>query len=157
MPSPRRSPSLAHEGRALDAHEDHVVAAEAAAALRVARRDAELARGLGDLLEHEVRVELDELALDRLAGLAEQLERGLPLELDADVADDRPPALLEDGHRLLRQHLVARQRVDEHGGQHRSQPLTPVTVTPSTNARWARKKSSVTGNVKSTQAAIISS
>jgi len=65
-------------------------------------------------LEHEVGIELDELALDGLPGRSEQLESRPPLELDADVADDRAPALLEDGHRLLRQHLVARQRVDEH-------------------------------------------
>ena len=38
-----------------------------------------------------------------------------------------------------------------------NQPFTPVKVTPYTNARWASKKSIVTGSVKSTQAAIISS
>jgi hypothetical protein len=34
------------------------------------------------------------------------------------------------------------------------QPFTPVSVTPSMNTRWAKKKSTITGSVKSTEAAI---
>src|SRR5207244_270294 len=41
----------------------------------------------------------------------------------------------------------------EQGDPHR-QPLTPVSVTPSMNTRWARKKTMMTGSVKSTAAAM---
>ena len=39
-----------------------MVAADVDAALRVARLQIELARRLGDLLEHELRIELDEVS-----------------------------------------------------------------------------------------------
>ena len=82
--------------------------------LRVAGLDVELARRLRDLLEHEVGVEEDRVVLDPLAGLAEQLERAVVHELDADLGHQPPPALVEGGHRVLGQHLVARHPVAEH-------------------------------------------
>ncbi len=77
--------ALAHEGRAVDAAEDHVVAADVHVVGGVARLDVELAGGLGHLGHDEVRVELDGLAVDALAGGPEELDRlGLD-ELDADL------------------------------------------------------------------------
>ena len=58
---------------------------------RVARRDVELLRRLRDLREHELRVEEDGVVLDPLAGLAEQLQRTLGHELDADLGHEPPP------------------------------------------------------------------
>ena len=73
-------------------------------------------RRLGHLLEHEVGVELDEVvALDRLAGRPEQLDRLGQHELDAQLGEDPPPAAIEHVHRVLAEDLVSRHCVDEHG------------------------------------------
>jgi hypothetical protein len=64
-----------------------VVAADVDAVRRVARPDVELARRLGDLLEDELGVELDVVAVDLLPRLAELLERVLEQELDAELGD----------------------------------------------------------------------
>jgi hypothetical protein len=53
-----------------------VLAADVDRLIRVARPDVELARGLGDLLEHPLRVEVDAVAvLDPLPGAPEDLDR----------------------------------------------------------------------------------
>ena len=91
-----------------------MVAADVHAVRRVARLHVELARRLGDLLEHEVGVELDVLALDGLPVLAEDLERAIVVELHAELADDAAPAAVECRHRVLGEDLVARHPVDEH-------------------------------------------
>src|SRR5829696_7805730 len=62
--------ALAHERRAVDGREGHVVAADVQAALRVARLQLEGARRLGRLLEQEVGIEPDLVALHALAGRA---------------------------------------------------------------------------------------
>ena len=80
----------------------------------VAGLDVELARRLGHLLEHEVGVEEDGVVLDPLAGRAEQVERAVVHELDADLGHQPAPALVERGHRVLGEHLVARHAVAEH-------------------------------------------
>ena len=82
--------------------------------LRVAGLDVELARRLGDLLEHEVGVEEDRVVLDLLPGLAEQVERPLVHELHADLGHQPPPAGVERRHRVLGEDLVARHPVAEH-------------------------------------------
>ena len=88
----RRTRALAHERRAVDAGEVHVVAAEVDAARGVARLHVERLRRLGHLLEHEVGVEEDGVVLHALARAAEQLE-GLGVhELDAELRDDPAPA-----------------------------------------------------------------
>ena len=70
---------------------------------------------LRDLLEDEVGVEADAvLALDDLAGGAQDLDRLGQQELDAELADDPPPAAIEHLHRVLAEDLVARQCIDEH-------------------------------------------
>ena len=91
-----------------------MVAADVDGLLRVARLQVELARRLGDLLEHELGVEEDLLALDLLAGRAEVLDRLGQHELDAQLGDDPPPAAVEDVHRLLAQDVVAGHLVDVH-------------------------------------------
>ena len=45
-----------------------------------------------------------------------------------------------------------RRPAADHGELH---PFTPVSVTPSTNAFWARKKTTITGSITSTVAAIV--
>ena len=64
--------------------------------LGVARVHSELRRRLGDVLEHELRVEPHEVALDLLSGLAEELERARLVELHADLGDEarRPTKLV---------------------------------------------------------------
>ena len=102
------------ERAAVDRREDHVVAADVDAALGVARLQVELARRLGDLLEHEVGIEDHLLVLDGHARLAEGVERVVVEELDAELGDDAAPALVQRGHRLLGQDVVARHLVDQH-------------------------------------------
>ena len=58
----------------------------------VAGLEVELARRLGHLLQHEVGVEEDRVVLDPLPGLAEQLERAVVHELDADLGHQPAPA-----------------------------------------------------------------
>ena len=84
------------------------------AVLGVARLQLELARRLGDLLEHELRVEEDRVPLDLLARRAEILDRLVEHELDTELADDPAPAAIEDVHRVLAEDLVTRQFVDVH-------------------------------------------
>jgi hypothetical protein len=82
---------------------------------RVPGLDVEFSRRLADLLEHEIRVQLDHVAVDLLPGLAEQLD-GLRLgELHPDLGDDPAPAFVERRDRIGRQDLVTRHRVAEHG------------------------------------------
>jgi hypothetical protein len=111
----RRVPAdvaLADERRPVDRAEDHVVAADVHAVRRVAGLHVELARGLGHLLEHELRVELDDLAVGLLPGLAEQLDRLGLGELDADLGHDAPPAPVQDADGIFREDLVPGHAVD---------------------------------------------
>ena len=92
-----------------------MLAAEVDALLGVARLQVELARGLGHLLEHELRVEDHAIAVDDLlAGGPEGLDRLVEQELDSDLRGDPPPAAVEHRHGVLAEDLVARHRVDEH-------------------------------------------
>ena len=84
--------AVADERRAVDGAEGHRVAADVHRVLGVAGLEVELARRLGHLLEHEVGVEEDRVALDLLPGLAEQVERPLVHELDADLGHQPAPA-----------------------------------------------------------------
>ena len=106
--------ALARERRAVDGREHHVVAADGDALLGVAGLQFELARHLGDLLEHELGVEPDVGALGLAACGAEDLDRLGQDELDADLGDDPAPAAVEHLHRVGRQDLVARHFVLEH-------------------------------------------
>ena len=106
--------ALPDEGRPVHGGERHVAAADADAPLRVSRLDVELARCLGDLLEHEVGVELDVRAVDRLTGLREHLDRLGQDELHTDLRHDPPPALVQGGDRVLGEDLVPGHPVDEH-------------------------------------------
>ena len=131
--------ALAHERRAVDGREDHVVAADVRAALGVARLQLELARGLGDLLEDELRIELDQVvALDRLTGGAEQLDGLREQELDAELGHDPPPAAVERVDGVLAEDLVPRHCVDEHAA-----PLTYLAWNKSSNVRRGRRRSTV--------------
>src|SRR4030095_9498102 len=79
-------------------------------------------------------------------------------------ADDLAPALVDVVQRELvhgEQLPGARHPRHELGGvrrpgaDHRDlHPFTPVSVTPSTNARWARKNRMITGSIISTVAAM---
>ena len=90
------------------------VAADVHAALRVARLQVELARRLRDLLEDPVWVELHELPVDVLTGIAQGVDRLVVQEVDAELADDPAPAAVELLHRRVVEDLVARQLVDQH-------------------------------------------
>ena len=131
-----------HEGRAVDAREHHVVAADVHVVGVVARLDVELPWRLGDLLQDEVGVEEDLLALDLLAGGTEQLDSLGLHELDAELADDAPPALVERGHRVRGEDLVAGHGVDEHG-RSLSSPgeRGPVGAPVARAAPWSRAAS----------------
>ena len=107
--------AVADERRPVDGAEGHRVAADVHGVGGVAGLEVELPRRLGHLLEHEVGVEEDRVVLDPLAGLAEQVERPVVHELDADLGHQPAPALVERGHRVLGEDLVARHAVDEHG------------------------------------------
>src|SRR6266700_3005976 len=105
-----------------------IVAADVHAVGRVAGLHVEFARGLGDLLEHEVRVELDHVAVHLLAGPAEQLDRLRLGELDADLADDAAPAAFQYPDRVGGEDLVPGHRVAEH--RHLPPPAGPGAGCP---------------------------
>ena len=74
----------------------------------------------------------------------------LRVDVVEDELFDRQPLALarEPGHELGRVRRAAADDRDLH-------PLTPVSVTPSTNAFCARKKTTITGSITSTVAAIV--
>jgi hypothetical protein len=82
--------------------------------LGVAGAHVELARGLGRLLEQEVRVEPDEGILHLAAGGAEEVERAGMVELDPDLGHQPPPAPLDRLKRPLGEDLEPRHLVAEH-------------------------------------------
>ena len=141
--------SLAHERAAVDGREDHVVAADVHGALRVARLQVELARRLRDLLEDEVRVELDDRVLDLLAGLAEVLDRLREDELDPELADDPAPAAVERRHRVLREDLVARHRVDDHATSTSSCRSSPASPTSRISSGSPRRSAALSAALRS--------
>jgi hypothetical protein len=104
-----------HEWRPVHGAENHLVAADVHVVGRVPRLHVEFGRRLGDLLEHEFGVQLDDISVDLLASFAEQLDSLWLGELDADLGDDPPPALVKDGDRVRGQDLVTRHLVAEHG------------------------------------------
>jgi hypothetical protein len=65
-------------------------------------------------LEHELGVQVDDLAVHSLPGLGEERGRLGLGELHAHFGDDPPPALVEYPDRVLRQDLVARHSIDKH-------------------------------------------
>ncbi len=81
---------------------------------RVASLHVELGRRPSHLLEHELGVEEDDVALDALTGLGEQLERLVLRELDSDLRHDAAPAGVEGRDRLGGEDLVAGHLVREH-------------------------------------------
>ena len=81
--------------------------------LRVPRLDVELARRLRHLLEHEVGIELDQVAVDLLAGRRERVHGLREQELDPELGDDPPPAAVERRNGVLGEDLVARHPVHE--------------------------------------------
>jgi hypothetical protein len=105
---------LPDERRPVDRAERHRVAADVDRVLGVAGGDVELAGRLGDLLEHEVRVQEDRVVLDPLTGLGEQRQRAVAHELHADLAHQPAPALVEGRHRVLAEDLVPGHPVAEH-------------------------------------------
>ena len=124
--------ALADERRAVHRAEHHLVAADVHVVRRVAGLHVELPRRLGHLLQHELGVEEDHLAVHLLAGLAEQLHRLRLGELHPDLRDDPPPALVQHADRVGGQDLVARHRVAEHRHLSTSPPVTcPVLDRPS--------------------------
>ena len=106
--------SDAHERRSLRGQEHHAVAADVDVVLGIARVHPELRGRLRHLLEHELRVELDEIAFDVLTRRPEELERPRLVELHADLGDEALPAALDQVQRLGRHGLVAGHGVGEH-------------------------------------------
>ena len=76
----------------------------------------ELRRCERDLLEHPVRVEERDLALDALARGAQERDRLGVVEGHADVGEDAPPSALQERDRVGVEYLEARHPVDEHMG-----------------------------------------
>jgi hypothetical protein len=105
---------LPDERRAVDGAEGHRVAADVDRVLRVPGLDVELARRLGDLLEHKVRVEEDSVLLDPLPGGPEEVQRAGVHELHADLGHQPSPALVQRGHRVLGEDVVAGHPIAEH-------------------------------------------
>ena len=112
-----------------------------------------------DLDEHEVG------AVDRRVEVVGDLDRAgvaLPLEHAArQAADDLAPLRVDVVQHELRD-VEPRQPRDELRRVRRAaaddgdlHPFTPVSVTPSTNARCARKKRMITGAITSSVAAIV--
>ena len=70
-------------------------------------------------------------------------------------------AMVRDGDELaaVLQHTPRMEVLDppaaEQRDAHAAHPFTPVSVTPSMNTRWARKNSTITGSMNSTDAAIM--
>jgi hypothetical protein len=108
--------ALADERRPVHRGERHVVAADVDRVLGVPGLHVELPRRLRHLLEQEVGVELDQVAVDLLTGLREGVHRLRKQKLDPELGDDPAPAAVEGRHRLLRENLVARHPVHEHVG-----------------------------------------
>jgi hypothetical protein len=78
-----------------------VVAADVHVFRRVARLHVELARRLGDLLEDPVGVELDELALDLLAGARNSSSASGFMNSTPSSETMRRQPRSSDGHRVL--------------------------------------------------------
>jgi hypothetical protein len=108
--------SLTDERRAVHRRERHVVTADVERVLRVPRLHVELPRRLRHLLEHEVGIERDEIALDLLTRLRERVHGLREEELDSELGDDPPPATVEGRDGVLGEDLVARHPVHEHLG-----------------------------------------
>jgi hypothetical protein len=105
---------LAHERAPIDGGEDHCLTAESDAVLGVAGLEVERRRRQRDLLEHELRVEEHDLALDALARGPQQGDRLPVVERDPDVGEDPAPAPLQGRDRVRVEDLEARHAVDEH-------------------------------------------
>ena len=80
----------------------------------VAGLHVERPRRLRDLLEDEVGIEPDAVALGAHPGLGEEVDGLGQDELDAELAHDPLPPALERLDRVRREDLVTRQLVDEH-------------------------------------------
>ena len=139
-----------------------MVPADLDAALGVPGLQHEGGGRIPDLLEDPVGVELDELAVDLLSGLLEVVERLRMEELDAELADDPPPAALQLLDRGLVEDLVPRHLVDQHVPSRTlmsfsnafSRPVSPVSRTSSGSpsvpaARSASARSSGVGSCAS--------
>jgi hypothetical protein len=107
--------ALAHERAAVHGAERHVVAADVDRTLRVPGLEVELARRLADLLQDPVRIEADELPVDLLPCIAQDLDRLVVEEVDAELGDDAAPPALQLVHGRLVEDLEPRQLVDDHG------------------------------------------
>ena len=90
------------------------------------------------------------LTLEHPRGHLPDDRAALGIDIVEDELVDRDASSLarEPGHELGR----VRRPTADHGELH---PLTPVSVTPSTNAFWARKKTRTTGSITSSVAAIV--
>ena len=112
-----------------------------------------------DLDEHEVG------AVDRAVEVARELERAAEAARvehpPRERADDLEPLGVDVVQRQLADRRAPRaghelRRVRRPGADDRDlHPFTPVSVTPSTNAFWARKKRTITGAITSSVAAIV--
>ena len=153
----RRRARTARSGRRQNAMRS---AAKSRLRCGVAGAQGEARRGEPHLRQQPVRVEPHHLALDLLAGQ----RGGAPAPPRAgtrcrshETRRAASPARARPSTPPTAPRSAACVLTNTRPASGAAQPFTPVTVTPSTNARCARKKSAVTGSVKSTQAAIISS
>ena len=81
----------------------------------VARLDIKITRRLGDLFQHEVRIEEDLVSVRAHPCRLEELDGLGHHEFDAELRNDAAPALIQDSHGLLGEDVVTRQGVLEHG------------------------------------------
>src|SRR5581483_9031265 len=99
-------------------------------------------------VEVECPHECARVVLAREHPLGEAPDDAEPLRIYVVQCDLVHRQLREMRHELRR---VRRTRADD-GQLH---PFTPVSVTPSTKARWARKKRTITGAMTSSVAAMV--
>ena len=135
-----------------------------------AARERDRLVGEPGVLAADAQLENDERrAVDRRVEVVRDEERPLePVALEHPArhrADDRAPLrvdVVEDELVDRQPRALAREPRDELGRVRRAaaddrelHPLTPVSVTPSTNAFWARKKTTTTGSMMRSVAAIV--
>jgi hypothetical protein len=92
-----------------------VIAADPEVPLGVSGAHRELARRERRLRAQKLGVEADGLAVDRLPGLAEELDRARMVELHPDLPGEAVDPVVDGRQGLFRERLEPRSRVHDHG------------------------------------------
>ena len=92
-----------------------MIAADVHVMRMVSRLHIELTGSLGNLLQHELRVQEDLVLLDLLSRGTEEVKGLLLHELDAELGEDPFPATIQGRDGVLGEDLVPGHSIDEHG------------------------------------------